>query len=77
MQAPVLLTEVFMIHDLFNSPAAMGLGFPFLYLALLLLVHGVIEFAPRYIRQHRVSYCPIRTVIADSLLILRLALQRS
>jgi hypothetical protein len=55
----------------------MILGFPFRYLALLVLVHGVIEFAPRYIRQHRVSYSPIRTVIADSLLILRLALQRS
>lgn len=65
-----------MMHALFSSPVSMVLGFPLLYAALLLLVHGVIEFAPRYIRQHRVSYRPIRTFIADALLIVRLALQR-
>ena len=66
-----------MMHAMLNSPFLMLLGFPLLYAALLLLVHGVIEFAPRYIRQHRVSYRPIRTVVADALLIVRLALQRS
>ncbi len=65
-----------MMHAMFNSPVSMVVGFPLLYAALLLVVHGVIEFAPRYIREHRVSYRPIRTVIADALLIVRLALQR-
>jgi hypothetical protein len=65
-----------MLHNLFNSPVSMALGFPVLFLVLLALVHGVIEFAPHYIRKHRVSYRPIRTVVADSLLILRLALSR-
>lgn len=59
-----------------NSPILMILSFPLLYAALLLFVHGVVEFAPRYIRQHRVSYRPIQTRIADLLLIIRLAFQR-
>ena len=54
----------------------MILSFPLLYAVLLLFVHGVVEFAPRYIRQHRVSYRPIQTRVADLLLIIRLALQR-
>ncbi|MCE9611043.1 MAG: hypothetical protein K8R23_12685 [Chthoniobacter sp.] len=66
-----------MMHNFYQSPVLMVLGFPLLFAGLLLLVHGVIEFAPRYIRQHRVSYRPIRTVVADALLIVRLAFQRS
>jgi hypothetical protein len=54
----------------------MVLSFPLLYALLLLLVHGVVEFAPRYIREHRVSYRPIQTRLADFLLIIRLAFQR-
>ncbi len=52
------------------------LSFPLLYAVLLLFVHAVIEFAPRYIREHRVSYRPIQTRIADLLLIIRLAFRR-
>ena len=65
-----------MMHAWLNSPELMVLGFPLLYAGLLLMVHFVIEFAPRYIRQHRVSYRPIRTRLADALLIVRLAFQR-
>ncbi len=65
-----------MMHFLFNSPLLMVLSFPVLYAALLLFVHGVIQFAPRYIRQHRVSFRPIQTRLADALLIIRLAFQR-
>lgn len=54
----------------------MILSFPLLYAVLLLFVHGVVEFAPRYIRQHRVSYRPIQTRLADLVLIVRLAFQR-
>ena len=54
----------------------MVLSFPLLYAVLLLIVHGVVEFAPRYIREHRVSYRPIQTRVADLLLIVRLALRR-
>lgn len=54
----------------------MILSFPLLYATLLLFVHGVVEFAPRYIREHRVSYRPIQTRVADLLLIVRLAFQR-
>ena len=65
-----------MMHAWLTSPLLMVLGFPLLYAGLLLMLHFVIEFAPRYIRQHRVSYRPIRTLLADALLIVRLALQR-
>ena len=54
----------------------MVLSFPLLYAVLLLIVHAVVEFAPRYIREHRVSYRPIQTRVADLLLIVRLALRR-
>ena len=59
-----------------TSPILMVLSFPLLYAVLLLVVHGVVEFAPRYIREHRVSYRPIQTRVADLLLIIRLALRR-
>jgi hypothetical protein len=59
-----------------SSPILMVLSFPLLYAVLLLIVHGVVEFAPRYIREHRVSYRPIQTRVADLLLIVRLALRR-
>ena len=59
-----------------SSPVIMVLSFPLLYAALLLLVHAVVEFAPRYIREHRVSYRPIQTRVADLLLILRLIFRR-
>ena len=54
----------------------MILSFPLLYAVLLLIVHAVVEFAPRYIREHRVSYRPIQTRIADLLLIIRLVFRR-
>jgi hypothetical protein len=59
-----------------NTPLLMILSFPVLYAVLLLFVHAVVEFAPRYIRQHRVSYRPIQTRVADLLLIIRLAFQK-
>lgn len=65
-----------MMYTWLNSPVLMILSFPLLYAALLLFVHGVVEFAPRYIREHRVSYRPIQTRVADFLLIVRLAFQR-
>lgn len=65
-----------MMQTWLNSTALMVLSFPLLYALLLLLVHVVVEFAPRYIREHRVSYRPIQTRIADLLLIIRLAFQR-
>ena len=65
-----------MLHALPTSPILMALSFPLLYAVLLLLVHTVVEFAPRYIRQHRVSYRPIQTRVADLLLIIRLAFRR-
>ena len=65
-----------MMHAWLSSPFLMVLSFPLLYAALLLFVHAVIEFAPRYIRRHRVSYRPIQTRLADFLLIIRLAFQR-
>ena len=65
-----------MMHAWLHSPVLMVLGFPLLYAGLLLMVHFVVEFAPRYIRQHRVSYRPIQTWLADLLLIIHLAFQR-
>ena len=59
-----------------SSPILMVLSFPLLYAVLLLVVHAVVEFAPRYIREHRVSYRPIQTRVADLLLIIRLAMRR-
>ena len=64
------------MHAWQSSPILMVLSFPLLYAVLLLVVHGVVEFAPRYIREHRVSYRPIQTRVADLLLIVRLALRR-
>ena len=64
------------MHAWQSSPILMVLSFPLLYAVLLLVVHGVVEFAPRYIREHRVSYRPIQTRVADLLLIIRLALRR-
>jgi len=58
------------------TPLLTIFSFPLLYAVLLLFVNAVIEFAPRYIRQHRVSYRPIQTRLADLLLIVRLAFQR-
>ena len=65
-----------MMNHWLNSTTLMVLSFPLLYAVLLLFVHGVVEFAPRYIREHRVSYRPIQTRVADFLLIIRLAFQR-
>ena len=65
-----------MIQAWQSSPVLMVLSFPLLYAALLLFVHAVVEFAPRYIRLHRVSYRPIQTRIADLLLIIRLVFRR-
>ena len=58
------------------SPALMILSFPVVCTLLMMYVHGTVEFAPRTIRAHRVSYRPIQTRIADWLLILRLAFTR-
>ena len=60
----------------FNSAWMMVLSFPFVLGALLLFIHIVVEFAPRTIRAHRVSYRPIQTRIADLVLIVRLVFQR-
>ena len=65
-----------MLQAFRTSPVLMVLSFPLLYAVLLLLVHAVVEFAPRYIREHRVSYRPIQTRVADLLLILRLVFRR-
>lgn len=59
-----------------TTPVLMILSFPMLYAVLLLFVHGVVEFAPRCIRQHRVSYRPIQTRVADLVLIIRLVFQK-
>lgn len=50
----------------------MVLSFPALCGLLLLYVHAVVEFAPRSLREHRVTYRPIKTRVADWLLIVRL-----
>ena len=42
----------------------------------MVFVHIAVEFAPRAIRAHRVSYRPIQTRVADLLLIIRLAFAR-
>lgn len=60
----------------FNSVWVMVLSFPLLFAGLLLFVHMVVEFAPRTIREHRVSYRPIQTRMADLMLIIRLVFQR-
>ncbi len=58
------------------SPILMVVSFPVLCTVLLIYVHGTVEFAPRTIREHRVTYRRIKTRVADWLLILRLALSR-
>ncbi len=55
----------------------MILSFPVLCALLMMYVHGTVELAPRVIREHRVSYRPIQTRVADLLLILRLAFARN
>ncbi len=65
-----------MLKDWLLSPVWMLLSIPMLFCLLLFLVHLVVEFAPRAIREHRVSYRPIQTRIADWVLIIRFALQR-
>ncbi|MEP6670608.1 MAG: hypothetical protein ABJF10_15735 [Chthoniobacter sp.] len=54
----------------------MILSFPVLCTLLMMYVHSTVEFAPRTIRAHRVSYRPIQTRLADWILILRLAFVR-
>lgn len=54
----------------------MIVSFPILCTLLMVFVHTAVEFAPRTIREHRVSYRPIQTRVADWLLIVRLALAR-
>lgn len=66
-----------MLTDWPISPILMILSFPLLCGALMVYVHGIVEFAPRTIRAHRVSYRAIQTRVADWLLILRLALARN
>lgn len=66
-----------MLTDWPISPILMILSFPLLCGALMIYVHGIVEFAPRTIRAHRVSYRAIQTRVADWLLILRLALARN
>jgi hypothetical protein len=66
-----------MLTDWPISPVLMILSFPLLCGALMVYVHGIVEFAPRTIRAHRVSYRAIQTRIADWLLILRLVLARN
>jgi len=66
-----------MLTDWPISPLFMTLSFPLLCGALMVYVHGIVEFAPRTIRAHRVSYRAIQTRVADWLLILRLVLARN
>lgn len=65
-----------MLHDWPVSPVIMVLSFPLLCVLLMVFVHSIVEFAPRSIREHRVSYRPIQTRVADWLLIVRLAFAR-
>ena len=58
------------------SPLLMLLSLPVLFTVLMMYVHSTVELAPRTIREHRVSYRPIQTRVADWLLILRLAFAR-
>ena len=58
------------------SPLLMLLSLPVLFTVLMMYVHSTVELAPRTIREHRVSYRPIQTRVADWLLILRLAFVR-
>ena len=58
------------------SPILMLLSFPLLCTVLMIYIHGTVEFAPRTIREHRVTYRPIQTRFADWILILRLAFTR-
>ena len=51
-------------------------GLPLLFVALLGFAHLVIEFTPYSIRQHHVSIRPIKSRVADLLLMIRLVLQR-
>lgn len=61
------------MHDWLPSLLAMILSFPALCIVLLCYVHGVVECAPMVIREHRVTYRPIKTHIREMVLILRLA----
>ena len=54
----------------------MFLSFPILCAALMLLVHVTVQLVPHTIREHRVSYRPISTHLADLRLIIRLLLAR-
>lgn len=58
------------------SPLLMLLSFPVLCTVLMIYIYGTVEFAPRTIREHRVTYRPIQTRLADLILILRLAFTR-
>jgi hypothetical protein len=60
--------------DLPASPLVMILSFPALCIALLCYVHGTVEFTPRVIREHRVTYRLVRVHIMEIILILRLAI---
>ena len=54
----------------------MLLSFPLLCGVLMVLVHGTVQFVPRTIREHHVSYRQIRTHFADLRLIIRLAFSK-
>ncbi len=76
MRASRLLFRSAMLQNWPISPVLMILSFPVLCTLLMMYVHGTVEFAPRTIREHRVSYRPIQSRVADWLLILRLAFAR-
>jgi hypothetical protein len=65
-----------MINNWPVSPILMLLSFPLLCGALMLLVHGTVQFIPRTIREHHVTYRPIRSQWTDLKLIVKLALSR-
>jgi hypothetical protein len=65
-----------MINQWPVSPIVMLLSFPLLCGALMLLVHGTVQFIPRTIREHHITYRPIRSHWADLRLIVKLALSR-
>lgn len=77
MQGGIVAAKLrLMLNNWPFSPILMLLSFPVLCTLLMMYIHGTVEFAPRTIREHRVTFRPIQTRIADWILILRLAFVR-
>ena len=61
------------MSEWFLSLPVIVLSFPLLCGVLLSYVHAVVEFGPRNLLEHNVTYRPIKARVMDWLLILRLA----